>query len=86
MSKDSLLHDCEVHFPGLLPWATWCYSSHHILWHPLGCVISELGVQQGTPWVPCCFALVLDKIVQSIDADDDALISYFRHGVSMMVS
>ena len=28
--RDALLHDYAVYFPGLLPWATWFYSSHPI--------------------------------------------------------
>ena len=78
VSRDALLHDCAVHFPGLLPWATWCYSSHPILWHPLGSLTSELGVQQGDPLGPLIFALVLHRIVQSIDADNDCLNILFQ--------
>ena len=60
-------------------WAIWCYSSHPILWHPLSSLTSELGVQQGDPLGPLFFALVLHRIVQSIDADNDCLnIMVFR--------
>ena len=41
------------------------------LFHPLGILTSESGVQQH--WVPLFFALVLHRIVSSIDADDDCL-------------
>ena len=66
MSRDALLHDCVVHIPGLFPWAIWCCSSPHILWHPLGCLMSELGVQQGT--TPC-----LNILFQAWYLDDGVL-------------
>ena len=41
-----------------------------MLWHPLGKIRSESGVQQGDPML---FALVLHKLVTTIAADDDCL-------------
>eukprot|EP00731_Ephydatia_muelleri_P016679 Em0009g1103a len=38
-----------------------------------GCVSSQTGVQQGDPLGPMLFALVLHKLVSSIDADDGCL-------------
>ena len=49
------------------------YGSPPLLWHPLGCVSSQTGVQQGDPLGPMLFALVLHKLVSSIDADDGCL-------------
>ena len=54
----------------LLPWVSWCYDSHSILWHPKGTISSQSGVQQGDPLGPMLFALVLRKLVSSIEADD----------------
>ena len=51
----------------------WCYGSHPLLFHPLGTLTYETGVQQGDPLGPLFFALVLHRIVSSIDADDDCL-------------
>ena len=51
----------------------WCYGSHPYLWHPLGQLTSEAGVQQGDPLGPLFFALVLHKVIDAIDADDDCL-------------
>eukprot|EP00731_Ephydatia_muelleri_P016164 Em0009g588a len=58
-------------FPELLPWVSWCYGSS--LWHPMGQVSSQSGVQQGDPLGPMLFALVLHKLVTSIEVDDDCL-------------
>ena len=60
-------------FPELLPWASWCYGSQPYLWHPLGHLTSESGVQQGDPLGPLFFSLVLHKVIAAIDADDDCL-------------
>ena len=59
--------------PELLPCVAWSYGSPPFLWHPLGCVSSQTGVQQGDPLGPMLFALVLHKLVSSIDADDGCL-------------
>ena len=53
VSRQAILDECALHFPELLPWATWCYAAHPLLWHPMGRVFSETGVQQGDPWAPC---------------------------------
>eukprot|EP00731_Ephydatia_muelleri_P000771 Em0001g771a len=71
--KQVILDECALHFPELLPWATWCYAAHPLLWHPMGRIFSETGVQQGDPLGPLLFALVLQKILNAIDADDDCI-------------
>ena len=58
-------------FPELAPWAAWCYGTHALLFHPLGQLTSETGVQQGDPLGPLFFDLVLQKILSAIDADDE---------------
>eukprot|EP00731_Ephydatia_muelleri_P012305 Em0006g1199a len=72
-SEQVILDECALHFPELLPWATWCYAAHPLLWHPMGRIFSETGVQQGNPLGPLLFALVLQKILNAIDADDDCI-------------
>ena len=42
-----------------------------MLWHPLGQISSESGVQQGDPLGPLLFALVLHMLVASLEADDE---------------
>ena len=73
VSRQAVLDECATFFPELLPWVTWCYGSHTSLWHPMGQISSQSGVQQGDPLGPMLFALVLHKLVTSIDADDDCL-------------
>ena len=73
VSRQAVLDECATFFPELLPWVSWCYGSHTLLWHPMGQISSQSGVQQGDPLGPMLFALVLHKLVTSIDADDDCL-------------
>ena len=51
--------------PGVL-----VYGSHPELWHPMGHLSSQSGVQQGDPLGPMLFALVLQKLISTIDAND----------------
>ncbi|KAL5491741.1 hypothetical protein EMCRGX_G017093 [Ephydatia muelleri] len=63
----------RVSFPELLPWVSWCYGSQSLLWHSMVTISSQSGVQQGDPLGPMLFALVLHKLVSSIEADDDCI-------------
>ena len=76
VSRQALLDECATFSPELLPWASRCYGSHPLLWHSLGQLSSEAGVQQGDPLGP--FALVLHKVVSAIDADDECLDLLFQ--------
>ena len=78
VSRQALLDECAIHFPELLPWASWCCGSHPLLWHPLGHLSSQSGVQKGDPLGPLFFSLVLRKITMAIDADDDCLALLFN--------
>ena len=85
VSRQALLDECATFFPELLPWASWCYGPHPLLWHSLGQLSSEAGVQQGDPLGPLFFALVLHKVVSAIDADDECLdLLFSKHGSWMM--
>ena len=66
VSRQALLSECSTHFPELLPWASWCYSLHPILWPLLGRLHSEQGVQQGDALGPLFFSLVLNILVSKI--------------------
>ena len=65
---------CAVQFLGLLPWAFWYYSSHPILFVVWPMIYM---CNRGTPW-SLDLVLVLHRIVQSIDADDDCLNIFFQ--------
>ena len=69
VSHRALLSECAEHFPELLPWVGWCYGQHPYLWHTLGCLTSESGVQQGDPLGPLLFSLVLNVLVKTISED-----------------
>ncbi|KAL5482160.1 hypothetical protein EMCRGX_G022454 [Ephydatia muelleri] len=66
VSRQAVLDNCAQHFPELLAWTSWCYSQHPLLWHQLGILTSQVGVQQGDPLGPFLFTLVLQRIVTKI--------------------
>eukprot|EP00731_Ephydatia_muelleri_P010053 Em0005g639a len=81
---DEHWHDADfailkIHFPELLPWSSWCYGQHPALWHPLGTISSEIGVQQGDPLGPLLFCLVLQQVVSSIAEDPECASYYFTN-------
>ena len=53
-----------------MPWAAWCYGQHPTLFHSMGTLSSETGVQQGDPLGPLFFCLVLQKLVGTIATDE----------------
>ncbi|KAL5457675.1 hypothetical protein EMCRGX_G034960 [Ephydatia muelleri] len=78
VARQAVLDACDLHFPELLPWSSWCYGQHPALWHPLGTITSEIGVQQGDPLGPLLFCLVLQQVVSTI-AEDAVCASLLFH-------
>ena len=70
VSRLAVLEECAQHFPEFLAWKSWCYGQHPILWHSLGSLTSQTGVQQGDPLRPFVFALVLQRMVTTIHTDE----------------
>ena len=85
VSRQALLDECSAHFPELLPWALWCYGQHPTLWHPMGIISSETGVQQGDPLGPMFFCLVLHKLVTAITTIMSVPVCYSTDGTLMMM-
>ena len=74
-----------IHFPLLLPlpWTEWCYGQHPFLWHSMGTLTSEVGVQQGDPLGPFSSSLVLHHLVLTDESCQDLLFNawYLDDGV-----
>ena len=79
VSRQAVLNACALHIPELLPWSQWCYGQHPVLWHSLGTISSEIGVQQGDPLGPLLFCLVLQQIISAIAEDVDCESLLFHH-------
>ena len=79
VSRQAVLNACALHIPELLPWSQWCYGQHPALWHSLGTISSEIGVQQGDPLGPLLFCLVLQQIILAIAEDVDCESLLFHH-------
>eukprot|EP00731_Ephydatia_muelleri_P023931 Em0016g202a len=71
VSRQAVIDECATSFPELLPWVSWCYGSHSSLWHPMGQVSSQSGVQQGDPLGPVLLPLSSISLLPALDVDDD---------------
>eukprot|EP00731_Ephydatia_muelleri_P034186 Em0050g4a len=78
VSRQGLLDECLLHFPELMPWASWCYGQHPKLFYSMGTLSSETGVQQGDPLGPLFFCLVLQKLVGTIATDEVSISRNWR--------
>ena len=83
IDRNLIMNQCKEHFPELLAWAKFCYGDHPKLWHILGSLSSQHGVQQGDPLGPLFFALGLHSVVKAIDAECQLLLHcwYLEDGV-----
>ena len=58
VSHQAILSECAKHFPELLPWVSWCYGQHPLIWHSLGCLSSESCrcPTRGSTWTHAIFS------------------------------
>ena len=66
VSCQGLLDEYLLHFPELMPWASWCYGQHPKLFHSMGTLLSETGPTRGSSGA----FLVLQKLVGTIATDE----------------
>lgn len=69
IDRGAFLREVRHHLPGLSRWAEWCYGSPSNLIFGRAIIPSEVGVQQGDPLGPLCFALGIQPILEKIAAD-----------------
>jgi hypothetical protein len=74
-SRDVIFQAVKQQIPGILPWVTYCYGSHARLYVGDEQLSSERGVQQGDPLGPFLFALVIQPIIDEVEAECDLAIN-----------
>ena len=67
VERQAFLEQCRHHFPGLSPWAEWCYAKPSKLYFGSETLSSEKGVQQGDPIGPLLFALALQPLLRDLN-------------------
>ena len=70
VSRQAVLDECSLFFPELLPWVSWCYDSHSILWHPKGTNQLTVRCAARGPAGPNAACSCSSKACSSIEADD----------------
>ena len=71
VSRQLFLDQCLQVFPGIYSWVKWCYSSPSLLHYNNQFISSSEGVQQGDPLGPLLFCLVLHKLVEKIESQNN---------------
>jgi len=69
LDRTSFLRQLRHHLPAVSRWAEWCYGTPSNLFFGGSVISSAVGVQQGDPLGPLCFAFGLQPILQQIAAE-----------------
>ncbi len=67
VSRDYIFDAVHRHFPELLPWVFFCYSSCHMLFAGEMVILGKSGVQQGDPLGPLLFAIAIHSLVLDLN-------------------
>lgn len=67
VSRGAVLEECHRHFSELLPWAKTVYAQHPQLWHSMGTLLSQTGVQHSDPLGPLLFSLIIATLIPLLD-------------------
>jgi hypothetical protein len=67
VSRYCIFDAVHRHFPELLPWVFFCYSSCPMLFAGEMVILSKSGVQQGDPLGPLLFAIAIHSLVLDLN-------------------
>lgn len=73
VDRQTFLQECRQHFPGLSPWAEWCYMEPSLLFFGNQSFESQSGVQQGDPLGPLLFSLALQPVLARLKESHSGL-------------
>ena len=76
LDRSKMLAEVAQHLPECLPWAVTCYGTPSHLQFGSHSLSSSSGVQQGDPFAGDCFAITLQPVVETIQAEVPTLAAH----------